>query len=89
MSEMTSQTALRVFLSSTFQDLQAEREYLIKHVFPELRQLCRERGVEFTEIDLRWGIPEKESKQGRVLRLCLDEIDRCRPDGHSRASCTE
>jgi tetratricopeptide (TPR) repeat protein len=71
--------AIRVFLSSTFQDLHAEREHLIKRVFPELRRICRERGVDFTEIDLRWGITEAEEQQGQVLRLCLEEIDRCRP----------
>src|SRR5207237_10412372 len=69
---------VRVFVSSTFRDLQAEREHLIKQVFPELRLRCRARGVEFTEIDLRWGITE-EATAGKVLRVCLDEIDRCRP----------
>jgi nephrocystin-3 len=70
---------IRLFISSTFHDLEAEREHLIKQVFPELRRLCRERGVAFTEIDLRWGITEEESRQGKVLKTCLDEIDRCRP----------
>jgi nephrocystin-3 len=69
---------LRLFISSTFRDMQPEREQLIKNVFPELRLLCRERGVEFTEIDLRWGIIE-EATPAKVLRICLEEIDRCRP----------
>lgn len=70
---------IRVFISSTFQDLQEEREYLVKKVFPGLRQICRERGVEFTEIDLRWGVTAEEAEQGKVLKVCLEEIDRCRP----------
>jgi tetratricopeptide (TPR) repeat protein len=70
---------IRVFISSTFRDLQAEREHLIKHVFPQLRRLCSERGVGFTEIDLRWGITDEESRQGKVIKICLDEIGRCRP----------
>jgi nephrocystin-3 len=70
---------IRIFISSTFRDMQDEREYLIKHIFPELRSLCRERGVEFTEIDLRWGVTEEEAQQGKVVKICLDEIDRCRP----------
>ncbi|MEI8135299.1 MAG: tetratricopeptide repeat protein [bacterium] len=70
---------IRVFISSTFRDMQDEREYIIKHVFPELRTICRERGVEFTEIDLRWGVTAEEAEQGKVLKICLDEIDRCRP----------
>jgi nephrocystin-3 len=70
---------LRVFLSSTFRDMQDERDYLIKHIFPEIRQACRERLVEFTEIDLRWGVTKEEAEQGKVVRICLEEIDRCRP----------
>jgi tetratricopeptide (TPR) repeat protein len=59
--------------------MQDEREYLIKHIFPELRAICRDRGVEFTEIDLRWGVTEEEAQQGKVVKICLEEIDRCRP----------
>lgn len=70
---------IRIFISSTFRDMQDEREYLIKYIFPELRTVCRERGVEFTEIDLRWGVTEEEAQQGKVVKICLDEIDKCRP----------
>ncbi len=70
---------LRLFVSSTFHDLQGERDHLAKHVFPEVRRFCRSRGVEFTEIDLRWGVTEEEASMGRVVRTCLEEIDRCRP----------
>ena len=57
----------------------AEREYLVKKIFPEIRALCRNRGVTFTEIDLRWGLTEEEATLGRVIRTCLEEVDRCRP----------
>ena len=70
---------IRVFLSSTFRDMQFERDYLIKQIFPEIRRACRERMVEFTEIDLRWGVTREEVEQGKVVRICLEEIDRCRP----------
>ena len=70
---------IRVFISSTFRDMQAEREHLVKHVFPELRRYCREKGIAFSEIDLRWGITEAEARRGDVVRICLDEIDACRP----------
>jgi nephrocystin-3 len=69
----------RIFLSSTFKDLQPEREQLIKKVFPQIRALCRERGVDFTEIDLRWGITDEEARSGKIIRICLEEIDKCRP----------
>src|SRR5689334_2215322 len=70
---------LRVFISSTFRDLQEEREHLVKKVFPEIRALCRERGITFTEVDLRWGLTEEQSMLGMVIRTCLEEVDKCRP----------
>ena len=79
MSGKTCKREVRVFISSTFRDMQIERNNLVKYVFPEIRQICRERLVEFTEVDLRWGITEEESKGGEVIRVCLEEIDRCRP----------
>lgn len=76
---MPQSTELRVFISSTFQDLQEEREHLVKKVFPEVRARCRERGITFTEVDLRWGVTEEDVTSGRVIRTCLEEIDRTRP----------
>ena len=70
---------IRVFISSTFRDMHAERDYLVSHVFPVIRRTCRERQVEFTEIDLRWGVTKEEAEQGKVVRICLEEINRCRP----------
>jgi len=70
---------MRVFVSSTFRDMQAEREELIKHIFPKLRKLCESRGVVWGEVDLRWGITDEQTSEGRVLPICLAEIQRCRP----------
>jgi len=70
---------IRVFLSSTFRDFMQERDLLVKEVFPELRRKARERGVDVVDVDLRWGITEQESHQGKVIGICLAEIERCRP----------
>src|SRR5262245_41676698 len=75
---MSVQT-VRVFVSSTFLDMQAERDRLNRFVFRELRSRCERRGVEFVGVDLRWGITEEQSRLRGTTRLCLDEIDRCRP----------
>jgi len=72
-------TELRLFISSTFRDLQEEREHLVKKIFPEIRALCRQRGITFTEVDLRWGLTEEEAVLGRIVRTCLEEVDRCHP----------
>ena len=75
---MITSRVVRVFISSTFRDFIEERDELVKKVFPELRRRCRERFVEILEVDLRWGITEEQSKSGQTLRICLEEIDRCR-----------
>lgn len=70
---------VRVFISSTFRDMMAERDYLMKNVFPEIKQSCKEYGIDFTEIDLRWGVTNEEAEQGKVIEICLNEIDKSRP----------
>ena len=44
-----------------------------------MRRLCEERAVVFTDVDLRWGITEEQAAEGKVLPLCLAEIDASRP----------
>ena len=77
---------VRVFLSSTFRDFIEERDILVKRVFPELRQFCRDRFVELVEVDLRWGITAEQSEKGEVLPICLKEITRCRPGANESDS---
>jgi tetratricopeptide (TPR) repeat protein len=59
--------------------MHAERDELVKYVFPHLRALCESRGVTWGEVDLRWGITDEEKAEGKVLPLCLEEIKGCRP----------
>ena len=33
---------IRVFISSTFRDMHAERDWLVRFTFPELKEKCRE-----------------------------------------------
>lgn len=70
---------VRVFVSSTFRDMHAERDLLVRQVFPRLRKLCWARGVELVDVDLRWGLSEEEVAAGAALEACLDEVRRCRP----------
>ena len=70
---------IRIFISSTFRDMQAERDYLITKVFPSLRKYCEERDVNLFELDLRWGISEEEAKQGKVFEICLKEVIKTKP----------
>ena len=68
----------RIFVSSTFSDLQEERNALQKRVWPELRKLCRRHGCRFQAIDLRWGVREEAALDQQTMRICLAEIERCR-----------
>ena len=70
---------VRVFISSTFRDMMDEREILVKKIFPDLRSKFRDRGITITEVDLRWGVLEEEAQNGKVIEICLSEIDRSRP----------
>ena len=68
-----------VFISSTFNDMHAERDYLIKEVFPELTEWCEERKIRLTDIDLRWGVTEEDSENSKTIETCLRHIDKSRP----------
>jgi tetratricopeptide (TPR) repeat protein len=78
-SDLIENRQIRVFISSTFKDMEKERNYLVRNVFPGLRRYCEDRDVTFQDIDLRWGILEKESKQGKVVDICLKEIRNTTP----------
>jgi hypothetical protein len=68
-----------VFISSTFRDMDAERDILVKRVFPRLRERLLPYRIHLFDIDLRWGITPEEAENDRVLDLCLEQIDVCRP----------
>jgi len=73
-----------IFISSTFKDMQAERDYLRSHVFPRLEEELRKRRHQLEPIDLRLGVETAqlgtdEARELLVLKVCLDEIQRSRP----------
>ncbi len=73
-----------VFVSSTFRDMHAERDWLYQRVFPRIEEKLRERRHHLEPIDLRLGVgTSKTSDDGEqellVLKVCLDEIQRSRP----------
>ena len=69
----------RAFISSSFRDFGEERNLLVKQTFQRLRRLCAQRDVSLVEVDLRWGITAAQAESGRVVPICLTEIDHCRP----------
>ena len=74
---------MKIFVSSTFKDMHAERDMLQLDVFPEIEDFARDYGEELTFIDLRWGINthsmEDDQSAHKILSVCLDEIDNSKP----------
>lgn len=73
-----------VFITSTFADMQAERDWLRSQVLPELEERLRQRRHHLEPIDLRWGVEtvsvdQSHAKELLVLKVCLGEINRSRP----------
>jgi len=66
---------VRVFISSTFKDMQAERDHLVRFVFPRLSEEFLKRRVHLVDVDLRWGVTAEED----ALEVCREIIDECRP----------
>ncbi len=73
----TFSRTFRVFVSSTFSDMKAERDALQQYVFPRLRELCLQYDARFQDIDLRWGISHEAVLEQQVIPICLAEIARC------------
>src|SRR4051794_34552070 len=78
-SAMAAWRTVRVFISSTFRDMHAERDHLVKVVFPELRERVLPHRVHLVDVDLRWGVTKEQADNDRALDLCLKQIDECRP----------
>lgn len=77
----TATRTFRVFVSSTFEDLKAERDALQREVFPRLRKLCEANNARFQAIDLRWGVRDEAALDQQTMEICLREIERCQQTG--------
>lgn len=66
---------VRVFISSTFLDMQSERDHLVRFVFPRLREELLKRRIHLIDVDLRWGVTSEQD----ALAICREIIDECHP----------
>jgi hypothetical protein len=67
----------RIFVSSTFDDMAAERNALQADVFPRLNLLCAEHDARFQALDLRWGVRDEATLDQQTMGVCLSELARC------------
>ncbi|XP_004873323.2 NACHT domain- and WD repeat-containing protein 1 [Heterocephalus glaber] len=57
--------------------MDAEREALLGTACPELLTFCRNQGLPFEAVDLRWGVQDSEAADQLTPDLCLEELQRC------------
>ncbi|KAG5502160.1 hypothetical protein GH5_05110 [Leishmania sp. Ghana 2012 LV757] len=78
---ITSYRLCRFFISSTFLDMNNERNAITLDIFPRLRRWAAEAGLKVTllEVDLRWGIPALATRRNLSTSVCLNEVSRCSP----------
>nr|XP_032810935.1 NACHT and WD repeat domain-containing protein 2 [Petromyzon marinus] len=61
---------VRVFISANPEDTEAERQALREHVFPKLREFCRDNyGLDFQAVDVFWGMEPGEWHEHEVREL--------------------
>ncbi len=72
-----------IFVSSTFRDMHFERDILNREIGPRLNYYLSQYNQSIRITDLRWGVDtsdlSEEDATARVLKVCFDEIENCRP----------
>lgn len=69
---------ISVFFSSTFRDMQQERNLIQKYVFPEVEMYAKQRGEILNIVDLRWGIDTSSMNDqvamSKIMAICEEKI---------------
>lgn len=75
---------IKLFVSSTFKDMDMERDALRTIVVPHLNATFAEQGLFVQLVDLRHSVETNaglspEEREKRVFDICVDEIEDCKP----------
>lgn len=82
---MSSTKQYSIFISSTFKDMDAERDLIVNVLKPQLEQQLQSNNISASVeiIDLRWGVNTQdvteEERENKVLGECLDNIRSAKP----------
>jgi tetratricopeptide (TPR) repeat protein len=83
MNSLAPWRTFSIFISSTFADMQAERDHLKNIVFPKVEEELRKKRIRLETVDLRWGVEtssvNEDEREATILKVCLEEIERCKP----------
>jgi hypothetical protein len=69
---------LMLFLSSTFTDTQAERNYIMDVLLFELRELAEKHQIQVVFGDMRTGVRDESSLDHDTWNVCRDVLNYCR-----------
>ena len=74
----------KIFISSTFKDMQNERDLIRNEILPEIENHAMKYGITVNIVDLRWGIntddcEDSDEASVKILKTCFDEITLCKP----------
>lgn len=70
-----SHNNITIMIVSTIPDMFAEHYYFIKHVFPQLKDICSNHGINLEYIDLFFSMSENEVNHCRSVRKYFESID--------------
>ena len=69
---------LNIKFEHFYLDTSMERNSLMQHIYPKLKEYCREKhGLEFQVVDMRWGVRDEATDDHKTTELCMQEIDNC------------
>eukprot|EP00045_Choanoeca_perplexa_P017000 m.237909 g.237909 ORF g.237909 m.237909 type:complete len:2231 (+) comp17421_c0_seq1:1346-8038(+) len=68
---------VRIFTSSTFDDLKVERDALMARAYPYIRERLKQMGLEFQVVDMRWGIRDESTSDHATSTICMTELRQC------------
>lgn len=75
--------SIKIFISSTFNDMQAERDVVMTRVSALINKTFAREGIFVQFIDLRWGVntgdEETDKREALVLQQCIREIRESHP----------
>ncbi|KAJ1543727.1 hypothetical protein HK405_009069, partial [Cladochytrium tenue] len=77
-SHVFDYSTAKVFLSSTFADTQVERNFIMAHGVPLIQDVCRNLGLSFELVDLRWGITDEMTDNHMTEDICINLVKECR-----------
>lgn len=81
---MKSCRRIKIFVSSTFRDMDMERDALKNIIVPRLNEAFLHKNLHVDIVDLRHSVETDLTmnlgeRENRVFQVCMDEIDSCKP----------